>query len=910
MLDLPGKILIGPVYNYPPTLGKWLGHPDLKLFVTEPAKAVSGYDLIYTPGQDSLADLLGRLPTGWEPDWILWWDLVFQPLPLGIEKSPYPLVAMVGDWNLGFQTLLNYADVFDFLIGDQPLIRLLQARGIEHCAALRAYSFLPELHQPQPGLEKCWDLSFIGNLNYHIHRSRSGYLQRLADLSEIYQVRLANGIFGRAYAQLLAQSRIVFNHSVRGEMNMRAYEAPACGALLMMEAENAEIRDVLQDGISCVLYSESDFEDKIHHYLLHEAERARIAEAGRQAIQSQTYTAHFEKIFACLPQIRRRPRAFLTRSAPEQTLARWKQILTAQTQPGWAALLAELELAEAGQLITLHAQTALWLDAALKFQRGAQDKVSQTCLFKARALWLGLETLAPHHWHCFYLAAWLACLGDEPDQALRAFEQALSHLDALNAEELRAWGDFVLPLGFFQPFEVAWQGLFALAQTPLELTVGARTLLAWQIHFQRGMLFEALRQEPDAIAAYRAAILARPDLGLSYLHLGRLLRETEPAAALAAFRQAAERGVLEPELWQAHAELALQAGWFAEARQVALRGSVLLQTHPQHAAKQAVFGAIVQVADFCRELAQQEPLKALSAFSGCFAPLFLDYLSQLKPWLPEPLEQAHALLKSECALVWHSSLGEPPPQLPTEAGFIWAGQGLPVGRSGEALLEPALHSQVLSRSELPFAFLPLASLAPVSLEELGQANLLVMARDPRQKALAERLFALEKLTQNSSELQLFLWFPQPELFSLAELEAAAEVDGWGEIANLTILLAPMNLAEIGGLFLQMQALISGDDSGDHTGNWAYYWDWAQSLGLPVGIWQSTGKDAASLERVLDWGSEWEPEQEHRPLLDWWQAALKQGQPAAQSLKKQNDTDCLNGLWQFRLRCLRAALTPV
>ncbi len=895
MLDLPGNILIGPVYNYPPMLCKWLGHSKLKIFVTDPEKAGSGYDLVYTPGQDSFADLLGRLPSGWEPDWILWWDLVFQPLPVGIEKSPCPLVAMVGDWNLGFQTVLDCSEVFDFLIGDQPLIACLRARGIEHCAALRCYSFLPELHQPQLGLEMCWDLSFVGNLNYHIHRSRSRYLQRLADLSERYQIRLANGIFGQRYAQLLAQSRIVFNHSVRGEMNMRAYEAPACGALLMMEAENAEVGTVLQDGISCVLYSPLDFEDKIHHYLEHESERALIAETGRKLILSQTYSSHFEKIFALLPQIQRRIRPFLKHSLEKQNLVRWKQVLTAQTHPGWAALLAELEASEAVSDTALHAQTALWIDAALKFRQGGQLSVAKTCLLKAHLLWTGLSLVAPEHWHGFYLLAWLACLEEEPEQALKSFAQALGHLDAVSAQELSDWGRFVLPLGFFQPFEVAWQQIFAQTQSPTVLEREARTLLRWQIHFQCGLLLEAEGQNVAATEAYQAAQLSRPDLGLTYLRLGLLQIASEPLSALSAFRQAAERGVLEPELWQAHAVLALEQGLAAEARQVAKRGTVLLQTTVLHQAERSVLQALGQVADFCLALAQTQPSNALAALAGEFDPLFFEWLPQLKPWLPEC---SWPMLERDCALAWHSPIGEPPPDLPPASGFVWANQGLRVGRDGDV----AQLERVLSPEVLPFAFLPEQFLAPISLAELGTVNLLVIARDPLQKSLAQRLFALDKLRQVCPDLRLFLWFPQPELISLSELEQAAEAHKWGEIANLTLLIEPLHFAEIGGLFLHMQGLV-----GPAEPKWDYYWAWAEHLGLPVGVWECD----STLETVLDWG-------EVHVLLSlehWWKKAQQANSTerrlfnktaVALSPERQNNKN-LNNLWQFRLKQLQAAL---
>lgn len=882
VLDLPGKILIGPVYNYPVMLGKWLGHPDLKIFVTQPEEAKGGYDLVYTPGQDSLSDLLDRLPSGWEPDWILWWDLVFQPLPKGIEKSPCPLLAMVGDWNLGFQTVLDYAGVFDFLIGDLPLVALLKARGIEHCAALRCYSFLPELHRPQPALEKNWDLSFVGNLNYHIHRGRSYYLQHLADLSERYRVRLANGIFGRAYAELLAQSRIVFNHSVRGEMNMRAYEAPACGALLMMEAENAEIGAVLQDGISCVLYSREDFEDKIHHYLHHETERQQIAAVGQRIIQAHTYTAQFEKIFALLPRVKPRLRPFGRRSQAEQVQARWKQMLTAQTQITWAALVGELEQMPFTEVALCPAQIALWIDCAFKFRQGGHNTVALTCLKQARQ---GLEKLSDTraHWLTAYLQAWLACGEEEPQQALDAFGAALACLNTLTHQDLQQDGRFVLPLGFFQPFEVEWQRLWAFSEAPATQVVAARLLLTWQIHFQMGEIW-AQRDGPQrdlvaARAAYQQAIQARPDLGLTYWRLGQLEADSDCSEpALLAFRQAAERGVLEPEMWVSHASLALRRGQTAEARQVAVRGLALLQTASQQTEAQRQLQSLLRGADFCLALEQAEPERALLALQDRFDPLYLALLPQLKAFFSDPSRDLlWALGEPYPVFHWVSSLGEPPPVLPTESGLGWSEQGLRLGRPSEA----ASVDLVVTAADLPYAFLPNGALAPISLDELAETSVLLIATAPFQASLSQALFQLHGLRQGRSA-HLFLWLPQATPLLLTELEALAEQAGWSEMPDLTLLIEPLSLVEVGGLLRQMQGVLGFSPEID------YYLAWARRLGASVGLWPDL-------------------EQNEAVLNAWWQACCPPTQADPVSASALSSQERLDALWHWRLRQLQGAL---
>ena len=49
----------------------------------------------------------------------------------------------------------------------------------------------------------------------------------------------------------------------RGEMNLRAFEVPACGAMLMMESSNLEVRECFVPGHEVVLYGDDDLEEQV-----------------------------------------------------------------------------------------------------------------------------------------------------------------------------------------------------------------------------------------------------------------------------------------------------------------------------------------------------------------------------------------------------------------------------------------------------------------------------------------------------------------------------------------------------------------------------------------------------------------------------------------------------------------------
>jgi hypothetical protein len=93
---------------------------------------------------------------------------------------------------------------------------------------------------------------------------------------------------GSDYGRDLSRCRIGWNRSIRGEMNLRAFEVPACGAVLLMERENREVADFFVPGEECVLYGADDFEDVVTGLLAAESRTAIEivdAEGKRSAIQ-------------------------------------------------------------------------------------------------------------------------------------------------------------------------------------------------------------------------------------------------------------------------------------------------------------------------------------------------------------------------------------------------------------------------------------------------------------------------------------------------------------------------------------------------------------------------------------------------------------------------------------------------
>ena len=139
----------------------------------------------------------------------------------------------------------------------------------------------PAIHRPHP-ISKRTDLAFVG---HELAGERTRLLHLIRD-------RFPNSFIGQCYWEEMAKTysaaRIVFNRSVKNDLNMRVFEALACGSLLLTNnlADNGQA-ELFQDGLHLATYqSDEELLDKGRFYLRHEAEREKIARAGLEEVRS------------------------------------------------------------------------------------------------------------------------------------------------------------------------------------------------------------------------------------------------------------------------------------------------------------------------------------------------------------------------------------------------------------------------------------------------------------------------------------------------------------------------------------------------------------------------------------------------------------------------------------------------
>mgnify|MGYP000344961043 CR=1 FL=1 len=538
------RVLLGPLNRRDHrAVAEDLDGLDVRLFDRAHA------DCPFDPAREPLEALWRRLPADWRPDLLVWWSPEYALVPEGIERCPVPSVAAVGDWNLGLWTTAPLLEAFDLVVTDRPGVRVLAPQLAVPVERWPLFSFDRRLHRPDPATPRDIDVLFVGNLNPDVHAERLPWLARLARLSDRRRVLIASGVYGPAYAALLRRARIVWNRSIRGELNMRAYEAAASGALLLMEADNLEVREVFADGVSCALYDDATLERQLDAYLDAPARLAAVAEAGWRRVQAETYRAHLERLLVGARALRIGPRPF--GALPAWRRAYWLG-LHALTTPDGArveAALGHFRRAAACGAERAPLAAALGATAAIAAEVGCTDPAT-TLDQAARLLALAVEAEREDVVSWANLARVHALRG-AGGEARRAWLTAR----ALLVREAPFPLDRMPLPGGYDGFRAGWERA-ALAPDLDARAAGFRPLLAARV--AAGL---AVADPAGALEWWAESVAACPGVDGNVHGLARALAEAGQAdAAAAAYARLLERNPFDQEARAAATTLARARG--------------------------------------------------------------------------------------------------------------------------------------------------------------------------------------------------------------------------------------------------------------------------------------------------------------------------------------------------------------
>lgn len=196
------------------------------------------------------------------------------------------------DTHLSFDDYLPRARGYDFVF-------CAQRDGADgfRVAGVRSACWLPlacdpEFHRRHE-VRKLYDVCFVGHV----------FPGPRAELVELLRRRFARSFVGERYfedmARTYSQSRAVFNRSIRNDVNMRVFEAVACGSLLLTNDLSGNGQDDLfEDGVHLATYRDADeLLDKLAYYLRRPRVREKVAAAGREeALAWHTYRHRMEVV--------------------------------------------------------------------------------------------------------------------------------------------------------------------------------------------------------------------------------------------------------------------------------------------------------------------------------------------------------------------------------------------------------------------------------------------------------------------------------------------------------------------------------------------------------------------------------------------------------------------------------------
>lgn len=233
--------------------------------------------------------------------WIDWGEDALGQTDFKIPNDGGKKIYVSSDTHLDDGYRLRKAKEFDYVFFNQQ-------------SAVKAYKgksyWLPHAFEPQayPNITtlKKYDVAFIGHMQLDAPNYNS--MSRVRALDRLFR-QFPNFYYGSRHPQFptknlfedaakrFSEARIVFNISIKDDINMRVFEAMGTGSFLLTNYLPT-LGDLFKDGKHLVTYdSYDDMIDKAKYYLEHEKEREKIAEAGyKEVIKKHTYQNRIETI--------------------------------------------------------------------------------------------------------------------------------------------------------------------------------------------------------------------------------------------------------------------------------------------------------------------------------------------------------------------------------------------------------------------------------------------------------------------------------------------------------------------------------------------------------------------------------------------------------------------------------------
>lgn len=227
-----------------------------------------GVDIVLDPG-DEIEVLLGKLPTGWMPDFCLMWLLEWNLIPRGIERAPFPTVAWIPDWDYNLPFLRTCGDAVDLILshGEPDSEEVRAIIGSDKAMAFHAVGVIKEYFAARPKRirDRKYDIVYTTWIDDSVQPGRSVWINNLCSLSGKYNVHIDRNLGYSEYIKLLNDAKLVLSYSRHSSIAVRVADACAQGAVVLDPGR--EIKKYFIPNEEYIPVTEKDFAEQIDRYL-------------------------------------------------------------------------------------------------------------------------------------------------------------------------------------------------------------------------------------------------------------------------------------------------------------------------------------------------------------------------------------------------------------------------------------------------------------------------------------------------------------------------------------------------------------------------------------------------------------------------------------------------------------------
>lgn len=338
---------------------------------------------------------------------------------------------------------------------------------------------------------------------------------------------------------LLRQSKIVCNFTQRNEMNLRAYEAAAAGALLFIEDSNLEVSEILPPNQASVFFNTINFEQQIAFYLANISHAQRIASQGYQNILCHQYEQQFEKLILNIiqnPSLRSPKEQSLSSEHHSITYIRHillsrsphkhKEALAAITylktkEPNLSPALTHAEI-----VIQIH---ELLISTDIQLRKQNLPASIQKKLKTWTQTLIDLELV--YHPAVLFNTGFLFLLLEQADTAKSIFQKALTLLPQKRWSRKDPYFQFLLPLYTATVPTSMLHHRLELTWFEGDFNTTLQELFPWAIYHTLADFFFIKQNYPVAQYYYSKALHIKEDVSWTWLNLAQsyTIKEIEQA---------------------------------------------------------------------------------------------------------------------------------------------------------------------------------------------------------------------------------------------------------------------------------------------------------------------------------------------------------------------------------------------